>query len=110
MQATSEDETTLFDLLDIPIHGIEELDELNDCLSQPIEKVHNQIWWWWDHRSVYLKLSQMVFDFLSIPGAFFLSQVGLKLTHSVTHVTPYAWVQAQFPFLEPSAILHLLPW
>jgi hypothetical protein len=71
-QATSEDETMSFDLLDIPMNGIEEPDELDDYLSQPIEKVRDPIRWWWDHRSVYPKLSQMAFDYLSIPGAFFL--------------------------------------
>jgi hypothetical protein len=51
--------------------GLEEINELNDYLSQAIEKVSNPIAWWWDHHKVYPKLSVMAFDFLSAPGMFF---------------------------------------
>jgi hypothetical protein len=70
MQATSEDESS-FDFLDIPMNGMKDPDELDDYLSQAIEKVRDPIQWWWDHRSVYPKLSQMAFDYLSIPGKYF---------------------------------------
>jgi len=68
--ATSEDKTTPFNLFNIPMTGIEEPDELDDYLLQPIEKVHDPILCWWDHHSVYPKLSQMAFDYLSIPGVY----------------------------------------
>ena len=48
--------------------GIEELHELDEYLSQGIEKVHDPIAWWWDHHKVYPKLSKMALDYLSIPG------------------------------------------
>ena len=41
--------------------------ELNDYLSLPIEKVHDPIGWWWDHKAMYPKLSHMAFDYLSVP-------------------------------------------
>ena len=50
--------------------GLEEINELNDYLSQAIEKVSNPIAWLWDHRKVYPKLLAMAFDFLSAPGMF----------------------------------------
>ena len=40
--------------------------ELNDYLSLPIEKVHDPIGWWWDHKAMYPKLSHMAFDYLSV--------------------------------------------
>ncbi|KIL63554.1 hypothetical protein M378DRAFT_53484, partial [Amanita muscaria Koide BX008] len=42
--------------------------ELDDYLSQAIEKVSDPIAWWWDHRKVYPKLSAMAFDYLSVPA------------------------------------------
>jgi hypothetical protein len=48
--------------------GIKEPHELDEYLSQPIEKVCDSIMWWWDHRQVFPKLSKMAFDYLSIPG------------------------------------------
>jgi hAT family C-terminal dimerisation region len=56
------------DFLDIPMDGLKEVNELDDYLSQGIEKVSNPVTWWWDHRKVYPKLSVMALDFLSIPG------------------------------------------
>ena len=35
---------------------------------KPIENVHDPITWWWDHWHLFLRLSAMVFDYLSIPG------------------------------------------
>ena len=58
------------DFLDIPMDGLKDINELDDYLSQGIEKVSNPISWWWDHRNVYPKLSAMAFDFLSVPGKF----------------------------------------
>ena len=60
------------DFLDIPMDGLKEINELNNYLSQPIEKVTDPIKWWWDHRKVFPKLSGMAFDFLSVPGTFYL--------------------------------------
>jgi hAT family C-terminal dimerisation region len=50
--------------------GLKETNELDDYLSQAIEKVTDPIKWWWDHRKVFPKLSAMAFDFLSVPGMF----------------------------------------
>ena len=54
--------------LDIPMDGLGDVNELDDYLSQGIEKVSDPIAWWWDHRKVYPKLSAMAFDYLSVPG------------------------------------------
>jgi hAT family C-terminal dimerisation region len=51
--------------LDIPMDGLGDVNELDNYLSQGIEKV---IAWWWDHQKVYPKLSAMAFDYLSVPG------------------------------------------
>ena len=56
--------------LDIPMDGIKDTNELDDYLSQGIEKVSNPISWWWDHQKVYPTLSAMAFDYLSVPGMF----------------------------------------
>ena len=48
--------------------GLEDINELDDYLSQAIEKVSDPIAWWWDHRKVYPTLSAMAFDYLSVPG------------------------------------------
>jgi hypothetical protein len=62
------DITTNF--LDIPMDGLVDINELDDYLSQAIEKVSDPIAWWWDHQKVYPKLSAMAFDYLSVPGKF----------------------------------------
>jgi hypothetical protein len=59
------------DFFDIPMEGIQEPNELDEYLSQAIEKVKDPIAWWWDHRTVYPRLSAMALDYLSIPGKFF---------------------------------------
>lgn len=41
--------------------GIEDLNELNEYLSLPIEQVSNPIAWWWEHRKTYPCLSVMAF-------------------------------------------------
>jgi hAT family C-terminal dimerisation region len=61
------------DFLDIPMDGLEELNELDEYLVQPIEKVHDPISWWWDHKATFPCLSIMAFDYLSVPGKFRLS-------------------------------------
>ena len=48
--------------------GLEELNELDKYLAQPIEKVRDPIAWWWDHRAVFPRLSMMALDYLSVPG------------------------------------------
>jgi hypothetical protein len=52
--------------------GLVDVNELDDYLSQAIEKVSDPIGWWWDHWKVYPKLSAMAFDYLSVPGKFYL--------------------------------------
>jgi hypothetical protein len=70
LTTVAEDLDILTDFLNIPMDGLEEINELNDYLSQAIEKASYPIAWWWDHRKVYPKLSAMAFDFLSAPGMF----------------------------------------
>src|SRR5882724_7398020 len=65
MQTESGDDQ---DGIDIPMDGIQETNELDEYLSQAIEKVRDPIAWWWDHQKVYLWLSVMMLDYLSIPG------------------------------------------
>jgi hypothetical protein len=48
--------------------GIQEQNELDEYLSQAVEKVRDPIVWWWEHKKVYPALSAMAFDYLSIPG------------------------------------------
>jgi hypothetical protein len=60
------------DFLNIPMEGLQESNELDEYLSQAVEKVKDPIAWWWDHRLVYPSLSAMALDYLSIPGKFFL--------------------------------------
>ena len=55
------------DLLDIPMEDIEEVNELDEYLLKPLEKVRDPIAWWWDHWTLYPKLSKMALDYLSIP-------------------------------------------
>ena len=56
------------DFADIPMDDMKEVDELDEYLSSPIERVRNLIVWWWEHRQTYPQLSAMAFDFLSAPG------------------------------------------
>ena len=60
-------DSDVVDLLDIPMEDIEEVNELNDYLLKLLEKVHDPIAWWWDHRMLYPNLSKMALDYLSIP-------------------------------------------
>ena len=59
---------TAIDFFDIPMDGIQEVDELDEYLSQAIEKVKDPIAWWWNYRQVYPQLSAMALDYLSILG------------------------------------------
>jgi hypothetical protein len=63
--------------LDIPMDGLGDVNELDDYLSQAIEKVSDPIAWWWDHQKAYPKLSAMAFDYLSVPGNFHLPCIRL---------------------------------
>ena len=68
MQTESGDDQDGIDFFDIPMDVIQETNELDEYLSQAIEKVRDPIAWWWDHQKVYLWLSVMMLDYLSIPG------------------------------------------
>ena len=59
------------DLLDIPMEDIKEVNELDDYLLKPLEKVRDPIAWWWDHRTSYPNLSKMALNYLSIPDKSF---------------------------------------
>ena len=61
--------------------GIEEVDEFDEYLSLPIEKVRDPLVWWWDHRHTYPQLSAMAFDFLSTPGMYLFITMLLLLTY-----------------------------
>ena len=69
------------DFFDIPMDGIQEQNEVDEYLSQAVEKVRDPIAWWWDHRKVYPKLSAMALDYLSIPGTPSYVFVNLQLNH-----------------------------
>jgi len=68
MQTKLGDDQDGIDFFDIPMDGIQETNELDEYLSQAIEKVRDPITWWWDHQKVYPWLSAMALDYLSIPG------------------------------------------
>ena len=68
MQTESGNDQDVIDFFDIPMDGIQETNELDEYLSQAIEKVRDPIAWWWDHQKVYPRLSAMALDYLSIPG------------------------------------------
>ena len=67
-QTKSGDNQDVIDFFDIPIKGIQESKELDEYLSQGIEKVRDPITWWWNHQKVYPQLLAMALDYLSIPG------------------------------------------
>ena len=66
-------------MLNIPMDGLKDTNELNEYLSKAIEKVTDPIKWWWDHRMVYPKLSAIAFDFLSVPGMSYLLVLKFQL-------------------------------
>jgi hypothetical protein len=68
MQTKLGDDQDVIDFFNIPMDGIQETNELDEDLSQAIEKVRDSITWWWDHQKVYPQLSAMVLDYLSISG------------------------------------------
>ena len=68
MQTKSGDNQDGIDFFDIPMDVIQETNELDEYLSQAIEKVRDPIAWWWVHQQVYLWLSVMMLDYISIPG------------------------------------------
>jgi hypothetical protein len=67
LQAPPVVNSDIIDLLDIPMDGIQTVNELDEYLSKPLEKVRDPIAWWWDHRVSYPKLSKMALDYLSVP-------------------------------------------
>ena len=68
IQTKSGDNQDVIDFFDIPMDRIQESDELDEYLSQAIEKVRDPIAWWWNHQKVYPRLSAMALHHLSIPG------------------------------------------
>ena len=58
IQTKSGDNQDVIDFFDI-MDGIQESDELDEYLSQAIEKVRDPITWWWNHQKVYPQLSSM---------------------------------------------------
>jgi hypothetical protein len=52
------------------MEGIRDPNELDEYLSQTVERVKDPIAWWSDHTAVYPRLSAMALDYLSIPGKF----------------------------------------
>jgi hypothetical protein len=68
IQTESGDNQDVIDFFDIPMDGIQESNELDEYLSQAIEKVRDPIAWWWNHQKVYPQLLAMALDYLSIPG------------------------------------------
>jgi hypothetical protein len=65
---TELDDNQDVDFFNIPMDGIQESNELDEYLSQAIEKVRDPIAWWWDHQRAYPQLSAMALNFLSISG------------------------------------------
>ena len=67
LQAPPVVNSDVIDLLDIPMDGIQTINELDEYLSKPLEKIRDPIAWWWDYRVSYLKLLKMALDYLSVP-------------------------------------------
>ena len=68
MQTESENDQDVIDFFDISMDGIQKTNELDEYLSQAIEKVRDPIAWWWDYQKVYPWLLAMALDYLSIPS------------------------------------------
>jgi len=66
--------------------GLEEMNELDEYLAQPIEKVRNPIGWWWDHRAMFPYLSIMALDYLSVPGKSGFSGRKFLLITSISYI------------------------
>ena len=62
----SNDFASFGDLSIKPLEG--DMSELDIYLSQPVETVPDPLKWWVIHASTFPTLSQMAFDYLSIPG------------------------------------------
>ena len=100
------------DFLDIPMDSLKEINELNDYLSQAIEKVTNPVKWWWDHRKVFPKLSVMAFDFLSVPGMLYLIFLSFifSLMMFISNINcrrASLFVRADICFISPGIACHL---
>jgi hAT family C-terminal dimerisation region len=66
------DTNSFIDFLGIMMDGADDCSELDEFLAQPLENVHDPIQWWWEHRVMFLTLSAMALDYLSVPGMLFL--------------------------------------
>ena len=62
----SSDFMSFGDLSIRPLDG--DMSELELYLSQPVEHVANPLQWWVTHSHTFPTLSQMAFDYLSVPG------------------------------------------
>ena len=105
------DVDTRTDFLDIPMDGLKDINELNDYLSQAIEKVTDPIKWWWDHRKVFPKLSAMAFDFLSVPGMFLIC-LGVDISIDYYYkqcqlLLNVSFHKADISFLSPGIACHI---
>jgi hypothetical protein len=63
---------------DIPMpEAIQDADELQEYLAQPLERTRvNPLRWWWDKRQTWPNLSRMALDYLCIPGMFYHPSFG----------------------------------
>lgn len=67
-QADFDDATNWLEDIPIP-DAITDADELQEYLSQPVERIKvNPLRWWWDKRHTWPALSRMALDYLCIPG------------------------------------------
>ena len=46
------------------------LSEINEYLNHPVENVLDPLKWWTDNHCMYLNLSSMALDYLSVPHKF----------------------------------------
>jgi hypothetical protein len=68
-----DDSTNIFDHLPaLAPNPAPSINELDAYLTANIENVTDAITWWHGHRKTYPWLSQMVLNYLTIPGKFFL--------------------------------------
>ncbi|KAG6813331.1 hypothetical protein H0H92_012144 [Tricholoma furcatifolium] len=70
---------------DIPMQDIDNLDELDIYLSQPLERVSDPPCWWYDYRAAFPQLSRMAFDYLSIPATSTAVEPSIHAIMSLEH-------------------------
>lgn len=56
------------DFMDISLGNAGKLNELDEYLALPVERVSDPSEWWNKHKDQYPCLHRMALDFLSIPG------------------------------------------